>query len=157
VGSRELVKPATSRGLILMGPTDGLTVCGVCKTPYSSSNDAGSTAEIEENGPVRSVVKAMGAHKDARGNVYMRFTVRMTFYKGKAYVKITSILRNADDSTSSFNSAFKGIASYEAQISAALPGAKSFSFGTEGEPVSGEFRGSEDAYLYQAYSNHLEH
>src|SRR5262249_24878694 len=99
MGGRELVKSEASGGLVIMGPAGGQTDCGLCKTAYSSSNDATSTAEIEENGPVRAVVKAMGAHKDVKGNIYMRFTVRMTFYKGKAYVKITSILRNADNST----------------------------------------------------------
>jgi hypothetical protein len=157
VANKEIIKPGTSRGLILAGPALGLTVCGACKTSYSSSNDASSIAEIEENGPARAVIKATGAHKDAQGHVYMRFTVRMTFYRGKSYVKITSILRNADDNTSRFNSAFKGFASYEAQLSPALSGPKSFSFGTDAAPVDGTFSDAEDAYLYQYYSNNLEH
>ena len=157
VANKEIVRPGASRGLVLTGPAPGLTICDPCKTAYSSSNDAGSTAEIEENGPARAVIKATGAHKDPQGHVYMRFTVRMTFYKGKSYLKITSILRNADDNTSHFNSAFKGFASYEAQLSPALSGSRSFSFGTDAVPIDGTFRGTEDAYLYQAYSNNLEH
>jgi hypothetical protein len=157
VHNKQFIKPGTSQGLVLTGPAPNETVCGVCKTVYSSSNDAASKIEIEENGPLRVVVKAMGAHKDIRGNVYMRFTVRMTFYAGKSYVKLTSSLRNADESTSRFNSAFKGFASYEAQLSPALSAPKSFSFGSHASPVSGVFQGAEDAYLYQAYSRNLEH
>jgi hypothetical protein len=157
VANKEIVKPGASRGLILTGPATGLTVCDPCKTIYSSSNDVSSAAEIEENGPARTVIKATGAHKDAQGHVYMRFTVRMTFYKDKSYVKITSILRNADDNISRFNSAFKGFASYEAQLSLALSGSKSFSFGTDTMPIDGTFSDAEDAYLYQAYSNNFEH
>lgn len=157
VHNQRLVQPGISHGLVLIGPSPGQTFCGVCKTVYSSSDDPTSKAEIEENGPVRAVIKATGAHKDSRGNAYMRFTVRMTFYKGKSYVKITSSLRNADDSTSSFNSAFKGFASYEIQLTPVPSGTRSFSFGTHGLPVSGTFRASEDAQLYQAYSSNLEH
>jgi len=157
VHNKQLVKPGTSQGLVLTGPAPNETVCGVCKTVYSSSNDAASKIEIEENGPVRAVVKATGAHKDIRGNVYMRFTVRMTFYAGKSYVKLTSSLRNADESSSRFNSAFKGFASYEAQVTPALSGPRTFSFGTHASPVGGAFHGAEDGYLYQAYSKSLEH
>jgi hypothetical protein len=157
VHNKQLVKPGTSQGLVLTGPAPSETVCGVCKNVYSSGNDVASKVEIEENGPVRVVVKAMGAHKDIRGNVYMRFTVRMTFYAGKSYVKLTSSLRNADESSSHFNSAFKGFASYEAQLSPAFSATRSFSFGTHSSPVSGAFHGTEDAYLYQAYSKNLEH
>src|SRR5713226_397127 len=157
VRNKQLVKPGTSQGLVLTGPAPNETVCGVCKTVYSSSKDAASKVEIEENGPVRAVVKAMGAHKDFRGNVYMRFTVRMTFYAGKSYVKLTSSLRNADESNSRFNSAFKGFASYEAQLSPALSAPRSFSFGTHASPANGALHDTEDAYLYQAYSKSLEH
>ena len=111
VHGKTLVSAGASKGLVLVGPSPNQTFCGVCKTIYSSSNDAASKVVIEENGPVKVVIKAMGAHKDAFGRVYMRFTARMTFYKGKSYVKVTSILRNADDSTSDFNSAYKGFTS----------------------------------------------
>ncbi len=158
VGNKEILKPGTSYGLVLMGPAPGgNTVCGLCKTAYASSNDAESKAEIEENGPVRAVIKATGAHKDARGNVYMHFTVRMAFYAGKSYVKITSSLRNADDNTSHFASAYKGFASYEVQLAPQLSAPRNFSFGTHGLSVSGMIQGNEDAYLYQAYSSNLEH
>src|SRR5581483_5829579 len=76
------------------GSSDG---CGTCTTEYKSSLDPSSTAAIEENGPVKTVVKATGSHLDGSGHTYMRFTVRMTFWKGKAQPKVQVILRNADD------------------------------------------------------------
>jgi len=157
VHGKTLVSPGTSKGLVLVGPVPGDTICPACKTVYSSSNDAASQVVIEENGPVKAVVKATGAHKDVAGHVYMRFTVRMTFYKGKSYVKATSILRNADESTSGFNSAYKGFASYEAQITATLGAKRSFSIGTHSAAATGTFSGREDVYLYQAYSENMEH
>jgi len=158
VGDHEIVKPGTSHGLVILGPVPGgRTVCGACETVYASSNDTASKAEIEENGPVRAVVKASGEQKDSHGNAYMGFTVRMTFYAGKTYVKVTSSLRNADADTSRFASAFKGFHAYELQLSAALEGTKSFAFGTSGAPAEGALKGTEDAYLYQAYSSYMEH
>lgn len=157
VRGKTLVSPGTSRGLVLTGPPPPETFCGVCKTIYASSNDALSKAVIEENGPVRAVIKATGAHKDRLGRVYMRFTVRMTFYKGKSYVKVTSILQNADENKSGFNSAYKGFASYEAQLSPSVGARRSFSIGAPSQPIRGTFSGNEDVYLYQAYSDKLEH
>ena len=143
------------------------TGCGTCNVEYSSKNDARSTAVIEENGPVRTVIKADGTHFDRSGHAYMHYTVRMYFYKGKSYAKVEVILRNADEPKNPrgvFNSAYKGFASYEARLTPALAGTKTFriagdrnSFGgmLHGA-VSGSFHGGEDAYLYQAYSDDLE-
>ncbi|HST76849.1 MAG TPA: hypothetical protein VLN58_00010, partial [Verrucomicrobiae bacterium] len=77
VGGVTVVASGTSTGLAITGPAPGGTSCGTCTTTYTSSNDAASTAVIEENGPVRAVVKADGAHKDSAGNTYMRWTVRL--------------------------------------------------------------------------------
>src|SRR6185437_9355234 len=112
-GGVTVVASGTSTGLAITGPAPGGTSCGTCTTTYTSSNDAASTAVIEENGPVRAVVKADGAHKDSAGNTYMRWTVRLYFYKGKSYVRANVSLRNADNASAAFNTAYKGFASYE--------------------------------------------
>src|SRR5581483_10799656 len=136
------------------------TGCGTCNVEYSSKNDARSTAVIEENGPVRTVIKADGTHFDRSGHAYMHYTVRVHFYKGKSYAKVEVILRNADETNNTagdLNSAFKGFASYEARVTPALGSGRTFSIGTDSNTAaSGSFTGSESAYLYQAYSNNME-
>ncbi|HZZ14849.1 MAG TPA: hypothetical protein VFE08_02690, partial [Candidatus Sulfotelmatobacter sp.] len=159
-GGKTLVSSGSSQGLAVLGPVSPQTSCnpGPCTTQYLSSNDGTSTAVIEENGPVRAVIRADGIHRDAAGNSYMRFTVRMHFYKNKTFVKLTTILRNADEGPSNtFSSAAKGFTSYELRLSSALSSGKSFAFGKDSGTTSGTFSGSENAYLYQAYSNEMEH
>lgn len=160
VNGRQLVSPGSSSGLVMMGPAPGATTCGVCNVPYASVNDPASTAVIEENGPVRAAIWVSGSHVDTAGHAYMHYTVRMQFYKGKTYAKIQVILRNADETMNTagdFNSAFKGFASYEARITPALGSGRTFNIGSDtATSVSGAFSGSENAYLYQAYSNNME-
>jgi hypothetical protein len=61
---------------------------------YLASNDKDIKVTIEENGPLRAVIKAEGSH--VRDNKrLMNFTMRMHFYKGKSRVKVYYTLRNA--------------------------------------------------------------
>ncbi len=157
VNGRALVKPGASAGLVVLGPSPGDTTCP-CSTVYASSNDATSAAVIEENGPLRAVVRATGQLDDSAGHAYMRYTVRLHFYKGKTRVKTVVLLQNADYGPSkSFASAYKGFLSFEARLTPSLGAAKNFSFGTTGSKAAGSFVGSENAYLYQAYSDKMEH
>ena len=159
-GGKTLISRGSSQGLAVLGPVTPETSCnpGACTTLYLSRNDNSSTAVIEENGPARAVIRAEGIHCDAVGNGYMRFTLRMHFYKNKTFVKLTTILRNADEASSnSFNSAAKGFASYELRLTPAFAGGKSVSFGKDTGAISATLAGSENAYLYQAYSNNMEH
>ena len=160
VNGKTVVASGTSPGLVLTGPSGGATTCGNCTDAYLSSNDSSSTAVIEENGPARTVIKAVGSHVDAGGNVYMHFTVRMHFYRGKSSAKVEVILRNADETNNpsgDFNSATKGFASYEVRVAPALGGSRSFNIGTDGNTsATGSFSSNENAYLYQAYSNDME-
>lgn len=63
---------------------------------YCSANDSHSTAEIEENGPVRAVVKAMGRLMSAEQTGHLWYTARLSFFKNADYVKITLTYKNAD-------------------------------------------------------------
>src|SRR2546427_5051688 len=156
VNGRTLVASGTSSGLVVVGPAPGNTICP-CSTVYSSSDDPSSQATIEENGPVRTVIKATGQFLDSSGHAYMRYTVRMHFYQGKEHVKTVVLLQNADyGSSNTFASAYKGFSAFEARHTPALGAGRSFSFGTSGSPVKGSFTGTENAYLYQAYSNKME-
>lgn len=153
---RVLVKPG-SAGLVIVGPPPDKTVCP-CSTIYSSSNDPASSATIEENGPVHAVVRATGQLVDGEGHAYMRYTLRLHFYKGKARVRAVVLLQNADyGSSGSFASAYKAFRSFEARLTPVLDKGRNFAFGLAHARESGTFRGEENAYLYQAYSDKMEH
>jgi hypothetical protein len=147
-----------STGLAILGPANPGNTCpspiagGDCATLYASKFDAASTCSIEQNGPVKSAIKCDGAFKDAGGNAYMKFTTRTYFFKGKSNPKLTVILRNADESTA----VYFGYKSLEVRLSPSLGSGKTYRFGTELSDVTGTFAGSEDAYIYQAYSSVME-
>ena len=104
---------------------------------------------IEENGPVRAVIKATGAYKDSTGSVYMRFTVRMHFYKGLSRVKAVTTLRNADNGTSnSLATAYKGLAANEWRLAANIGGTRTYSIAKDAGTVeTGTLSSTEDVYL----------
>lgn len=62
---------------------------------YRSDLDDQSTAEIEENGYVRCVVKVQGGFKSKTGQTLLAYTLRMHFYRGKSHTRLFFTLRNA--------------------------------------------------------------
>jgi hypothetical protein len=163
VGSTTVVATGTSKGLVIMGPACPDTSCdpGTCSTEYSSLNDTSSTATIEENGPVRSVVKATGSYKDAEGHAYIKYTVRFHFYKGKAWTRAVTSLRNADFSASTnFASAYKAMVA-EWRLTANISGTLSYQFGKDaGSVESGTLTSTnpiDSAYMYAAKTSWLQH
>lgn len=160
VGGTTVVAAGASAGLVISGPSPGNTTCGNCSTLYSSANDASSTAVIEENGPVKTVIRATGSHKDGSGNAYMKFTVRMYFYRNLSRVKAVTSLRNADHGASnSFATATKGHQGYEWWISPTLSGTPTYDIAKhDGAVESGTLPGAtDDVYLYQGASDSLKH
>jgi hypothetical protein len=156
VSNHALLREGASTGLAILGPAPGSTRCP-CSTLYTSTNDELSTAVIEENGPARTVVKATGQLKDSAGHAYMRFTVRLTFYKGKTCTKTVVILQNADYGPSqSFASAYKEFGAFEVRLTPDLGAQRSFTIGTVGTSAKGTLTETQDAYLYQAYSSKME-
>lgn len=160
---------AATRGLVMMGPDPSLpfpanVTCGSCTTLYSSANDANSTAVIEENGPVMTVIKATGNHMDASGHPYMQYTARLYFYKGKNTVKVVSSLRNANYDTSTqpspdnagntFNTAYKGFQSYELRINPGITGTLTYNIEANGvqSGTLNQAAGTDSAYIYQGGS-----
>ena len=121
------------------------------------ANDSASTASVEENGPAKTVIVATGSHKDASGNGYMKFTVRLYFYKNKNAVKVTSTLRNADPGTSnSFATAYKGHQGYELRLSPNLTSSSSYSIANHtSSPTTGTLASTDSVYLYQGQSQQM--
>lgn len=170
IGGTEILATSTAetRGFVVTGPAAGGTypanvTCSpesggaTCNVVFSSANDASSTVTIEQNGPVMAVLKATGSHKDSSGNTYMKFTARLYFYKGKSYVKVNSILRNADYGTSgTFATAYKGFDGYELRLDPGISGTLSWTIANEtATPASGTMSGSDNLYVYQGASDSL--
>ncbi|MCJ7604307.1 MAG: hypothetical protein MUO63_22745 [Desulfobulbaceae bacterium] len=98
VGGTSLVSAPSSDGFTIV--FDG--------TEYSSVNKAPSSVVIEENGPLRCVVRAEGEFADQAGTVLkppttrvgtvpdspLRYTIRYFAYKYKSYLKLQATLRN---------------------------------------------------------------
>jgi hypothetical protein len=74
-------------------------------TPFGTGH-APERTEIEENGPVRTVVKMVGHHQDATGKPFMAYILRHVFYAGLPYYRLFYTFGNdeAADVT-----AFKGL------------------------------------------------
>ncbi len=85
VAGKHLVKPDVGSGIFCIGP-DG--------AHYTAAKDDNVEVVLEENGPVRCVVRAEGTHRNASGRM-LDFTVRMHFYRGKSRVRVFYTLRNA--------------------------------------------------------------
>lgn len=151
IGSVTVVASGSSQGMVLTGPAPGQTTCPPCTTVYSSANDTGSTAVIEENGPAKAVIKATGRHVNVAGNAYMQFTVRIYFFKGKTSAKVTSILRNAEyGKSNTFQSAYKGHQGYELRVQPNITGPVTYKIGNHtASATTGTASGSDSVYLYQ--------
>lgn len=108
VGSTPLITSGHFGGLQMVG----VGANGSTNKNYSSVNDSSSTAMIEENGPVRAVVKATGALKDGNGNRHMDYTMRLHFYKGKSQVKAIVSLRHASKTNAYKSRNFKSVEAY---------------------------------------------
>jgi len=118
------------------------------ETYYKSINDPNSTAVIEENGPVRAVVKAEGKLLDENGNFLFGYTARIHFYKNKSYVKTVVTIKNAYYDSPSVKS-FQGI---WIEIPTVLNGTLYYKFATKNNEISGQIDGA--AYMYQAFNTH---
>ncbi|WP_139163833.1 hypothetical protein [Desulfoluna spongiiphila] len=127
--------------------TGGITaVSGT--TRYSSALDNDSSAAIEENGPVKAVVRCDGHLKPESGPWLFGYTMRMYFYKNTGRVRLDLIIKNAE------------MASYSVKIFESLRielpttvSDPSYLFSTgPGSEAHGTIDGT--AYLYQGYSSH---
>ncbi|MBI2036007.1 MAG: hypothetical protein HYT12_05010, partial [Candidatus Liptonbacteria bacterium] len=115
---------------------------------YSSANDSLSSAIIQENGPIKTVIKADGSFKNAAGSRLADYTLYLTFSKDNSYVKALAVLRNSDNRYPAhlyFNSA-------EAIVPLNLGTSKTVEFARKVDTVSQNISSADSAYLYQGYS-----
>ncbi len=87
--------------LVAGGHSLGLSWQDAAGMVYRSVNDSGSTAVLEENGPLRAVVKETGRLKSAAGAARMGYELRMYFYKGHKWLRAEMTIENGylDDLT----------------------------------------------------------
>lgn len=135
-------------GMVTAGNAGRLSMIGTDDVEYSSANDSSSTAVIEENGPVRTTIKAVGSFKSAVGTRLMDYTVRLHFFKGKSTTRGEVELRNADHNYPT-HQAFKSVA---AVVPTVLGGTKSVTFGINGTPITAPLDFGATAYLFQGYN-----
>jgi len=117
-------------------------------TRYSSTHDGDSTAVIEENGPVKAVIRCDGHLKSSHGDWLFGYTMRMYFYKDTGRTRLDLIIKNAQ--MSSFT--VKKFESLRIELPTTIAN-PSYIFSTGPGAVStGPVDGT--AYLYQGYSSH---
>jgi hypothetical protein len=140
--------------MVASGNSGRLHLIGGDNVDYSSSNDAGSTAIIEENGPVRTVIKATGALISSTGVRLLDYTVRLHFYKGKSQVKGVITIRNASQTNANVVQQFKSI---EAVVPVLLGSSKTLAFGRYSSGVQSTTNvalpSATTAYLFQGYKD----
>jgi hypothetical protein len=114
-------------------------------TLYESRNDPGSTAVIEENGPLRAVVRAQGRLRSAGGTSAMGYTARLHFHAGHSYVRARVTIENAfrDDTTR------KQFAFAEMRLPLSLGTGRNFALSNTTGEVTGTVASGSQAYLYQ--------
>ncbi|MEA3458019.1 MAG: hypothetical protein U9R21_05015, partial [Candidatus Thermoplasmatota archaeon] len=140
--------------LVSQGNNGGLYIQDENDVAFSSINDPNSEVIVEENGPVRTVIKTMGSFTDNNSNELMWYTVRMHFYKDKSYVKTFVTMKNANPLEVKADVYSKNFNSMEVMVPVNLNGDNSFVFSTNKGDFQGSFTGNSDnAYLFQSYSD----
>jgi len=136
-----------AEGVSFLSNTGGITaVSGT--TQYSSAYDELSTAVIEENGPIKAVIRCEGHLKPVSGPWLFGYTLRMYFYKDTGRTRLDLILKNAEISSYSVKT-FESVR-IELPTTMVTP---SYLFSTGPGIQSGGLIDS-TAYLYQGYSSH---
>lgn len=140
-----------STNIVTTSNSGGFELVDTANTVYSSVNDADSTATIEENGPVKTVITVDGALEDSSHNRFCDYQVRLTFYKNKSYVKGLVSLRNAawgDYDTG------KDFYSSELTVPLSIGTTKTVLLTDADTEYTRSLGSSDTAYVYQGHSSH---
>ncbi len=138
---------------LLARPADLFAVNAFDGQEYRASLDPKQALVVEENGPVRAVVRASGLLRAASGRDLLRYVVRFRAFAGRERVELDVTVVDARPET---NVEAKrpqlaiSVSSYGLELPYALPAA-TWSFGGDGEAVlSGAARAGTEAYLFQS-------
>ncbi|MEI8361012.1 MAG: hypothetical protein WCG01_02705 [bacterium] len=134
--------------LVISGNAGRISAVGLDGLTYTSINDAHTQVAIEENGPVRSVIKVMGALENSSNARLMDYTLRIHFYKDSSKVKSFVTLRNAS-AVAKTDVAFNNL---EVVVPLSLSGQKTVLFSRKTDTISRTLGTGESAYMYQGYN-----
>ncbi len=131
---------------------EGFVVTDANGVRFSSSQDGAANVVLEENGPLRAVVRATGTLRNASGARLCEYLVRLHFYRGKSYVRTWATMKNAPSSgatTFLFNSA-------EVVVPLTLGSGTRFTTSTTRGAVNDAIASGETAVVYQANSGRFD-
>jgi hypothetical protein len=134
--------------LVLSGNQGKLAMRTPTGEEFSSLNDKLSDTTIEENGPLRAVIKADGAFRNSAGKRLADYTLRLHFHKGKNYVKGHLVLRNASIKSPSalyFHT-------LEASVKLSTDGPLTAVLSRKSDALSFPLERNQQAQLFQGYS-----
>lgn len=137
------------RTFIQAGHAAGLWLTGADDVRYAAGNDQTVQVRIEENGPVRTSIRADGTLTSAAGVRHLDYTLRMHFTRGSSRVKFVLTYRNA-------RQAELGKKTFKA-AGLSLPTTLingSYTFPLNDGRETGVL-GTDSAYLFQAYAKRL--
>jgi hypothetical protein len=133
VGERAVLKPS---GAADRGPY----MADEAGKKYWGSLDKAGTVVVEEQNPMRAVVRAEGFHVDERGAKLGRYVMRLYFYSGVPYFRTQHTFIITEDSNQTRYS----------DIGLLLPIAGAgYAFGTSGEPQTGSVEAGRSVSLLQ--------
>ncbi|MEI6503026.1 MAG: hypothetical protein WCP21_18610, partial [Armatimonadota bacterium] len=111
--SFDLSKSPLPTGMVLDTDAAWVPVAGALSATLTAgdgkafgTDKAPERFEIEENGPVRTIIKMVGHHRDAAGKPFLAYAVRYEFYSVLPYYRLYYTFGN--DEASDFTS-FKGL------------------------------------------------
>ena len=108
---------------------------------YHSTQAAPSRILVEEQGPMKVVIKVEGRHYDTQGNFFLKYETRIYAFAGKPYIKVrhsyangTSVGSLGDSGSSAFG---VSVQEYRLGLDINLSGELSYRIGTNGQGTAG--------------------
>jgi hypothetical protein len=133
----QIISPSLNNGPVVVDDDIG-------NTEYRSTSVAPIEVVIEENGPLKIVVKVSGYHQNSTGTNGYRYNTRLYFYKDKSYVKVRHSFINGDYSVEETTNKVK----LDTELN--LNSNKQISFYTEDSSYQNIIDG--EAYIWQKMS-----
>ncbi|MFW6158157.1 MAG: hypothetical protein ACOC8E_02225 [Planctomycetota bacterium] len=135
-GEQRIVKPDKPSGPVLWSNHPNLPAY----RKYFASNDAECTVTVEERGPMRVVIKAVGRHRPDEpagpDDKLLDHVTRIHAYRGKPYVRV---VYSAECRQGESLNRFTPVNRWHLAIPGDLGDDLTYNFGTEGAPVTGTF------------------
>lgn len=110
---------------------------------FLSSQTPPSRIIIEEQGPMKVVLKVEGRHYDTQGNYFLKYETRIYAFAGKPYIKVrhsyangTSVGSLGDSGSADFG---VSVEEYRLGMDLNLSGDLSYQVGTNGQAINGTF------------------